>query len=45
MENLDVTVILPISSSKKRSFDELFDRSIKSLKNQQLKRQLKRKLL
>lgn len=36
MENFDVTVILPLSSSKTRSFDELFERSIKSLKNQQV---------
>jgi GT2 family glycosyltransferase len=34
MENFNVTVILPISSSKTKSFEELLERSIKSLKNQ-----------
>jgi len=36
MEKFDVSVILPLSSSKVRGFDELLERSIKSLKNQSL---------
>jgi hypothetical protein len=36
MEKFDVSVILPLSSSKVRGFDELFERAIKSLKNQSL---------
>ena len=31
---LDVSVILPIDSAKHRSFEELFERSIKSVQNQ-----------
>ena len=31
---LDVSVILPIESSKHRSFEELFERAIKSVQNQ-----------
>ena len=34
MNTIDVSVILPIESSKHRSFEELFERSIKSLLNQ-----------
>jgi hypothetical protein len=34
MEKFDVTVILPLASASVRSFDDLFERSIKSLKNQ-----------
>lgn len=33
-QKLDISVILPIESSKHRSFEELFERSIKSLENQ-----------
>ena len=33
-EKLDVSVILPINSSKQRDFDILFDRAVKSLQIQ-----------
>jgi len=34
MENFNVSVILPIESSKHKDFDELFSKSIQSILNQ-----------